>query len=342
MTIIKINAEHEYEVESGINWNKRLSELSQGRDFRVLTPPSIAAAVSKEVSGSKLIVTPEGESQKSFAFLEELLEKLARENLSRDSLLIGIGGGATTDLTGFAAAVFMRGIDWIAIPTSVAGMVDAAIGGKTGINLAHGKNLVGAFHSPIKVLVDFDWIESLPQRDIKAGLAESVKCGFIADPEILNLVERNYSKNLAEIIERSISVKAKVVSSDFKESGEREILNYGHTLGHAIESESNFSLKHGEAIAIGMHFAAALSAKIEGLNIDIFDRHKEILKKLDLPIHYKSGAWEKLYSFMLNDKKRKGTEVRFVSLKSIGQCGRISIPESILREVYINQIGLES
>ncbi len=342
MTIIKINAEHEYEVESGINWNKRLSELSKGRDFRVLTPPSIAAAVSKGVSGSKLIVTPEGESQKSFTFLEELLEKLARENLSRDSLLIGIGGGATTDLTGFAAAVFMRGIDWIAIPTSVAGMVDAAIGGKTGINLAHGKNLVGAFHSPIRVLVDFNWIESLPQRDIKAGLAESVKCGFIADPEILNLVERNYSKNLAEIIERSISVKAKVVSSDFKESGEREILNYGHTLGHAIESESNFSLKHGEAIAIGMHFAAALSVKIEGLNIDIFDRHKEILKKLDLPIHYKSGAWEKLYSFMLNDKKRKGTEVRFVSLKSIGQCGRISIPESILREVYINQIGLES
>ena len=342
MTIIKINAEHEYDVESGTNWSKRLAELSQGRDFRVLTPPSIAAVVSKEVSSSKLIVTPEGESQKSFSFLEELLERLAGDNLSRDSLLIGIGGGATTDLTGFAAAVFLRGVDWIAIPTSVAGMVDAAIGGKTGINLAHGKNLVGAFHSPIKVLVDFDWIESLPQRDIKAGLAESVKCGFIADPEILNLVEINYSKNLAEIIERSISVKARVVSSDFKESGEREILNYGHTLGHAIESESNFSLKHGEAIAIGMHYAAALSVKIEGLHMDIFDRHKEILKRLDLPIHYKSGAWEKLYSFMLNDKKRKGAEVRFVSLKNIGQCGRISIPESILREVYANKIGLDS
>ena len=342
MTSIKINAEHEYVVESGINWNKRLAELSQGRDFRVLTPPSIADVVSNEISSSKLIVTPEGESQKSFTYLVEVLEKLARENLSRDSLLIGIGGGATTDLTGFAAAVFMRGIDWIAIPTSVAGMVDAAIGGKTGINLAHGKNLVGSFHSPISVLVDFDWIESLPQRDINAGLAESVKCGFIADPEILNLVEANYSKNLAEIIERSISVKAKVVSSDFKESGERETLNYGHTLGHAIESESNFSLKHGEAIAIGMHFAAALSVKIEGLNIEIFDRHKEILKRLDLPIHYKSGAWERLYSFMLNDKKRKGAEVRFVSLKNIGKCGRISIPESILREVYANQIGLDS
>jgi len=147
---------------------------------------------------------------------------------------------------------------------------------------------------------------------------------------------------MAEIIERSISVKAKVVSSDFKESGERETLNYGHTLGHAIESESSFSLKHGEAIAIGMHFAAALSVKIEGLNIEIFNRHKEILKRLDLPIHYKFGAWERLYSFMLNDKKRKGAEVRFVSLKNIGQCGRISIPKSILREVYANQIGLDS
>ena len=342
MRVIKVHAERDYEVESRTKWSSRLAELTSGRDFRVLTPTAIANYVSKEIDQSKIIFTPEGESQKSFSFLEELLERLAKEKLSRNSLLIGIGGGATTDLAGFAAAIYMRGIDWIAIPTSVAGMVDAAIGGKTGINLSFGKNLVGSFYSPTKVLIDFDWIKSLSQRDINAGLAESVKCGFIADQEILNLMEENVSQNLTEIIERSIAVKAKVVSADFKENDQREILNYGHTLGHAIESDSNFSLRHGEAIAIGLHFAAALSTRVEGLSYEVFNRHKEILRKLDLPLVYRSNAWDKLFSYMLNDKKRKDGEIRFVSLKKLGECGRLSLPESILREVYLSEIGLNS
>lgn len=339
MKVINIRAERNYEVESRINWNSRLAQLTANRNYRVIVPSSIAEKVSREIPASHLIIAPEGESQKTFSFLEEVLEKLAIARLSRDSLLVGIGGGATTDLTGFAAATYLRGIEWIAIPTSVAGMVDAAIGGKTGINLTSGKNLAGSFYSPIKVLIDFDWIESLLPRDINAGLSEAVKCGFIADEEILSLMEGNLETNLPEIIERSVAVKASVVSSDFKESGQREILNYGHTLGHAIEKDSKFSLRHGEAIAIGMHYAAALSVKIEGLSDEIFNRHQEILKRIEQPLYYDAAAWESLYSYMLNDKKRNSDEVRFVSLKALGECGRINVSESILREVYLKQIG---
>jgi 3-dehydroquinate synthase len=154
------------------------------------------------------------------------------------------------------------------------------------------------------------------------------------------LIEENVAANLAEIIERSVSVKAKVVSSDFRESGEREILNYGHTLGHAIEKDANYDLRHGEAISIGMVFVAALSVELEGLSGEVLDRHKAILKKLGLPLTYKKDAWDRLYSLMLSDKKRKSGEIRFVTLIKEGKCGRKSSPEGILRNVYFKEIGL--
>jgi len=340
MSIFEVNAEKRYQVETGIDWRERIGELTNGREYRVIAPSSLRDKLIVALPDSQIFFAPDGEAQKSFEFLKKVLEYLAQEKLTRDAVLVGIGGGATTDLVGFAASIYLRGIDWIAIPTSLAGMVDASVGGKTGVNLAAGKNLAGTFYSPSKVLIDFNWLQVLPIRDIHAGLAESVKCGFIADSKILNLIEDNVSANLSEIIERSVSVKVKVVSSDFRESGEREILNYGHTLGHAVEKDANYELRHGEAISIGMVFAAALSVELEGLPKEVLARHKEILRKLSLPLTYKKDAWDRLYSLMLNDKKRKSNEVRFVTLIEEGKCGRKSLTEGILRNVYFKEIGL--
>ncbi|MEY3346804.1 MAG: hypothetical protein RIR40_529 [Actinomycetota bacterium] len=340
MKVIEVNAEKRYEVVTGIDWRESIAELTKGREYRVIAPSSLRDQLIQALPESQMFFAPNGEAQKSFEYLEKVLEYLAQERLTRDAVLVAVGGGATTDLVGFAASIYLRGIDWIAIPTSLAGMVDASIGGKTGINLAAGKNLAGTFYSPTNVLIDFNWLQDLPARDVNAGLAESVKCGFIADSKILDLIEENVAANLAEIIERSVSVKAKVVSSDFRESGEREILNYGHTLGHAIEKDANYDLRHGEAISIGMVFVAALSVELEGLSGEVLDRHKAILKKLGLPLTYKKDAWDRLYSLMLSDKKRKSGEIRFVTLIKEGKCGRKSSPEGILRNVYFKEIGL--
>ena len=332
MTSIKISAERVYSVDLVSSWRESLSEEISDRESVILIPKALRSLVPSGVRN--VIVVRNGESQKDFKTLEKVLTKISDLGISRRGLIIGIGGGATTDLAGFSAACYLRGIDWIAVPTTVAGMVDAAIGGKTGINLSKGKNLVGSFHSPRKVIVDTKFLNSLPQRDINAGLVESIKAGFIGDKRILELVEKNPTKNLTEIIERSIRVKAKVVSRDFKESDEREILNYGHTLGHAIEKHSKYKLRHGEAVSIGLGFAAKLSNQMSGLSDELTRRHFDILNSLNLPTTYEISAWPKLYEFMGRDKKRKDGMIRFVTLKDIGKSDRISAPESTLSALY--------
>jgi 3-dehydroquinate synthase len=200
---------------------------------------------------------------------------------------VGIGGGATTDIAGFAAATWLRGVSWIAVPTSIAGAVDAAIGGKTGMNSDYGKNLIGAFHSPSQVIIDLSWFESLSDRDFAAGLAEVIKCGFIKDSRILEICEasdlaaiRKDRALLAELIQRSVQIKADVVSVDFKDSFEREILNYGHTFGHAVERDCHYSLRHGECVAIGMVYVAEL-AKLHGsIDEPLVRRHIDLAAKI--------------------------------------------------------------
>jgi 3-dehydroquinate synthase len=282
-----------------------------------------AAAVSSEV-----IHLPDGEAQKSFDNFERVLKRLGEVNFPRDGLIIGVGGGATTDLAGFVAACWMRGVGWIAIPTTMAGMVDAAIGGKTGINMAAGKNLVGAFHAPVATLIDQRFLKSLSSRDLAAGLAEAIKCGFIADTEILDLAEGmtdsdlanpSDSASLSEIIKKSVAVKEGVVSRDFREGGERAFLNYGHTLGHAIEVAEDFQMRHGEAVAIGMVFAAELSGEVNGLDSNIVDRHRNLLRRLNLPTSYNAGSFDRLLQIMERDKKVKGGKLRFVTLRAPGE-----------------------
>jgi 3-dehydroquinate synthase len=338
MKRIRVNSERQYEVTFPEDWHSQLEKVIANRNFVVLAPERLASQVLEAFSKAQIVVTEDGETQKSLTSYSKVMEKIAGLGLDRSSVIVGIGGGATTDLAGFVAATYMRGIDWLAVPTTVAGMVDAAIGGKTGINLASGKNLAGAFHSPIEVIIDTNWLKSLSQRDIRAGLAEAVKCGFIANPKILELIV-NWSNNLQEIIELSVEVKAGVVSRDFKESLEREILNYGHTLGHAIEKHSNYSLRHGEAVSIGLCFAAALSSEKSGLDAGVVSQHEDLLQRLDLPTSYAPTAFAELYELMQSDKKRRAAEIRFVTLTELGKTDRTVASREELERIYKKTIG---
>lgn len=339
MKPIKVSAEREYQVLFTDSWSEQIRSLIGARRFIILTQASLRDRVVDVFPEDSIIVTADGEEQKSLTSFTTLLEDFANRGLDRNSLIIGVGGGATTDLAGFLAATYMRGIDWVAVPTSIAGMVDAAIGGKTGVNLSSGKNLAGAFFSPIQVIVDLDWLSTLPTREIRAGLAESVKCGFISDLRILELFQDGYEKNLADIIHRSVAVKAGVVSKDFRESFEREILNYGHTLGHAVEQDSSYQLRHGEAVSIGMVFAAELSLRESGLSRDLVDLHYQILESLNLPCTYKRDSWNNLFELMSRDKKRRGSSIRFVSLTGIGQTDRLEVEATKLKEIYEATVG---
>ena len=253
---------------------------------------------------------PDSEIAKSTKTLLQLWDWLGAAGFTRSDLIVGIGGGAITDLSGFAAASWLRGIDWVAIPTTVAGMVDAAVGGKTGINSEYGKNLIGAFHSPQRVIVDLQWLETLSDRDFSAGLAEVVKCGFILDTKILDrlkgksLAEIRADKSLTtELIERSIRVKCDVVSGDYKESFDREILNYGHTFGHAVELDSKYSLRHGECVSIGMMYVAELAYSLDLISESTLLLHRELLESLDLQTTYSGTSWSALLANMKLDKK---------------------------------------
>lgn len=339
MKSIEVNSERRYAVDFVDDWQQPLLSALAGRSGIVLTPDSMRDVAMKLPKEIKRITLPDGENQKDSGTFIRVMDEIARFGLDRNGVLIGIGGGATTDLTGFVAATYLRGVEWIAVPTSLAGMVDASIGGKTGINLAAGKNLAGAFHSPIKVIVDLHFLDTLSDRDLKAGMAEVVKCGLISDPTILELVTERWREEIPNLVHRSIAVKAEVVSRDFKESFEREILNYGHTLGHAIEKHSQYELRHGECVSIGMVFAAELSRRFSGLDNDDATRHRTILSQLDLPASYAKSAWKSLYEIMQSDKKKK-SKLRFVTLRKIGEPTRLEdTNERQLREVYEEVVG---
>lgn len=344
--IIEVAAEQTYPVIIDSSWKVELSKLLVGRN-------KAAIIVSEKMQGSikDLVATdaevlifpiPDGEAGKSSATLNKIWDWLGAAGFTRSDLIIGIGGGAVTDFAGFAAASWLRGIDWIAIPTTVAGAVDAAIGGKTAINSEYGKNLIGAFHSPTAVIIDVSWFDSLSDRDFAAGLAEVVKAGFISDAKILKLIGtskisdlRTNRDTVIELITRAIKVKAKVVSSDFRESFDREVLNYGHTLGHAIELHCKYDLRHGECVAIGMAFMAQLQLSLGLITPELAQQHLDILKNLGLPISYQRQAWPSLLASMYLDKKSRGKTLRLVTIKGIGITDRLENPdEKILLAAY--------
>jgi 3-dehydroquinate synthase len=334
MRNINVTAERDYTVSIGGQWESLLIPLIQERTrVAVITSSSYSPDLTSLQSLDcelHVFTVADGEEAKNTATLLNLWNWLGAAGFTRSDLIVGIGGGAITDLTGFAAATWLRGIDWIAVPTSLAGMVDAAVGGKTGINSDYGKNLIGSFHSPISVIVDVDLLGTLSPRDISAGMAEVIKCGFISDPQILKLASESSTQTLLsnrdaliEIVARAISVKASVVSSDFKESFAREALNYGHTLGHAIEIHAQYQLRHGEAVSIGMVFVAELAAARGLIDEATVTMHRDLLKRYDLPITFDRQAWSKLLPLLSLDKKARGNTLRFVVLDGIGSTKRL-------------------
>jgi len=285
---------------------------------------------------------PDGEEAKSAGTAAYLWGVLGRCALTRSDAIVGMGGGTVTDLAGFVAATWLRGVAVVQVPTSMLAMVDAAVGGKTGINTAEGKNLVGAFHPPAGVVCDLAMLETLPAIEWVSGMAEVIKCGFIADPVILDLVQAHpqsvrgwHGPVVRELIERSILVKARVVTADLKESSLREILNYGHTFAHAIEQVESYSWRHGAAVSVGMVYAAELARLAGRLDDAVVDRHRSILAGVGLPTTYRSGRWPELYAAMRRDKKSRGSLLRFVVLDDLARPGRLEGPdEPMLKAAY--------
>jgi 3-dehydroquinate synthase len=285
---------------------------------------------------------PDGEAAKTADVAARLWSRLAAHGVTRSDCVVGIGGGATTDLAGFVAATWLRGVQVVLVPTTLLAMADAAVGGKAAIDIPAGKNLVGAFHSPAGVLADLVTLETLPRRDYVAGLAEVIKTGFIADPVILDLVRQDpegatvpHGGHARELIERAIRVKADVVSKDLGEAGLREILNYGHTLGHAIERVEEYRFRHGEAVAIGMVYVAAVARLAGRLDPQVAALHREVLASVGLPTAYPAGAWPSLREAMSVDKKARGARLRLVVLDGLARPSILDgPPEDLLREAY--------
>ncbi|MCP1387160.1 3-dehydroquinate synthase [Corynebacterium sp. TA-R-1] len=270
-----------------------------------------------------LLAVPDAEDGKTLEVAGQLWDALGEAGFSRQDAVVGLGGGAVTDLAGFVASAWMRGIKVVHVPTTLLAMVDAAVGGKTGINTAAGKNLVGAFHEPNAVFIDLERIYTLPEEEVISGSAELVKTGFIADPAILDLYRAGAHKHWEELVERSVAVKARVVSEDLKEAGLREILNYGHTLGHAIERREDYTWRHGNAVGVGMMFAAHLAHQRGLIDDSLLALHQEILDAVGLPSRYEAGAFDELYDAMTHDKKNRDGRIRFVVLDGLGSCTRL-------------------
>jgi 3-dehydroquinate synthase len=327
---------------------------SDVRSVAVICPQplrSFGEAIAEHLSraGYKTlpIEVPDAEAAKTVATAAHCWAELGRANFTRTDAIVGVGGGATTDLAGFVAATWLRGVKVVHVPTTLLAMVDAAVGGKTGINTDEGKNLVGSFHTPAGVLCDLAVLRTLPAEEWVSGLAEVVKAGFIADPEILDIVERAPDQASSpegrwtrELITRSIKVKADVVSVDLKETGAgggigREMLNYGHTLGHAIERAEGYRWRHGPAVAVGMTFVAEVAALQGRIDAALVDRHRRVLTAVGLPTGYRGDRWTDLRASMSVDKKSRGDTLRFVVLDGLAQPVIATNPDpAVLVEAY--------
>ena len=326
--------------------------LNLGRRCAVITDanvgPRFAQAALKSLAASgfetALVTLPAGEKSKRLAVVEKCFDQLAAQRLERKSFIVALGGGVVGDLAGFVAATYLRGIPFVQVPTSLLAQVDSSVGGKTGVNLQSGKNLVGAFYQPRLVLCDLDALKTLPRREYLSGLAEVIKYGIIYDPILFAQLERQLPKllerdvaTLRTVVARCCEIKADVVGQDETESGLRAILNFGHTIGHAIENSSGYGkFLHGEAIAIGQVAAAKLSHKILGLPSGDVARIEKLFVRAGLPVNLKlnPARRKKLFAAMQLDKKVSGGEVKFVLARKIGKVAwGQKVPAALIDEV---------
>jgi 3-dehydroquinate synthase len=353
-TRIEIGGPAPYPVLVGSGLLPELSGLLRSATrVAIIHPPTLRAlaeqaceALADHGLAVHLLPVPDGEGAKAVAVAQACWDSLGDAGFTRSDAVVGLGGGATTDLAGWVAASWLRGVRVVQVATSLVGMVDAAIGGKTAINTDRGKNLVGAFHPPAAVLCDLDLLATLPPADYTAGLAEVVKCGFIADPAILDIVEDALERDPGavtkpgnpaerELVERAVAVKARVVAEDLTEQGLREILNYGHTLAHAIERAEDYRWRHGEAVSVGLVYAAAVGRRAGSLDEPTAQRHRAILSRLGLPTRYRADAFEGLLAGMRIDKKARGNRLRFIVLDGLARPITLDDPDpALLADAY--------
>ena len=316
---------------------RECARLKPGTRCAIITDTNAGKHFAKTVFNSlacagftpTLIVVPAGETAKSLKSVQSCYDQLAAQRLERKSFIVALGGGVVGDLAGFVAATYLRGIAFVQVPTTLLAQVDSSVGGKVGVNLKSGKNLVGAFYQPRLVVCDLDTLKTLPKREFRAGLAEVIKYGIISDAKLFAQLERDLPKIvkrdfqiLSRIIARCCEIKAEIVAEDETESGARAILNFGHTIGHAIENSSGYGkFLHGEAISIGQIAAAKLSQKILGLPKREVERIENLFRRAGLPVQINLNAAQrnKLFAAMRLDKKVSGGEVKFVLARRIGK-----------------------
>jgi len=296
----------------------------------------LASSLATAGAAVAVVSLPDGEQAKALATVEAVALELNRLGLSRTDTIIGLGGGAATDVAGFIAATYLRGVECVVVPTTLLGAVDASIGGKTGVNVG-GKNLLGVFQHPARVLVDVAAVRSIPDDLLIQGTAEALKAGFVGDPELVDLYrEHGIHAPLEEVIERAIAVKARIVSQDFREGGIRAYLNYGHTVGHAVEVAGGIS--HGEAVAIGMTAAGLVGERMVGFERRI--EQEELIAALGLPTRSPRVDPTRIASLMALDKKRDAGGIRFVVLEEYG-VPRIVHPDDATVRASLSAIGID-
>ncbi|MFT4306789.1 MAG: 3-dehydroquinate synthase [Microbacterium sp.] len=351
-TVIAVPGDAPYEVVVGRDLLDRVGDALAASVRKVLLvhAPPLADQAERlrerlRADGAREVLLaeiPDAEQGKRIEVAAFCWQVMGQADFTRSDAVVGLGGGAVTDLAGFVAATWLRGVQVVLVPTTVLAMVDAAVGGKTGVNTAEGKNLVGAFWAPRGVVCDLAFLDTLPHNEAVAGFAEVVKSGLIWSPEILERIEAEpdaivdpASASFRRCMELAIEMKAQVVGEDFREGGLREILNYGHTLGHAIEHAERYRWRHGAAVSVGMMYVAELSRLAGRLSDQAVARHRDILTSLGLPTVYRAGAWPQLLATMQRDKKSRGGMLRFIVLDDIARPTVLQAPdESLLFAAY--------
>jgi 3-dehydroquinate synthase len=328
---------------------EKLPTLTFETKVVVVTNPTVASfhidTLLKNINAKELhIVTiPDGEKYKTLETIENILNECFEHKLDRKSLLIAFGGGVIGDMTGFTASLYQRGIDFIQIPTTLLSQVDASVGGKTGVNNKYGKNLIGAFYQPKAVYIDPEFLKTLPPREFAAGVAEIVKMAVMFDKEYFEFLQNANMQNeeiLKEAIRRSVELKAWVVNQDEKEAGIRAVLNYGHTFGHVVENETNYTTYlHGEAVAIGMVMANALAIELGLFTTEEADKVKNLLKKSALPVDYVIKDVDDFYEHFFLDKKSANNSIKFILPNGMGDYKVVKDIDEVVVKKVLRQFG---
>lgn len=337
-----------YEISIGENIFDAAADFIAAKNFTkvlLVTDENVGALYADKIAGFDVVKIPAGETSKNLREAENLYTRAIESRLDRKSAIVALGGGVVGDLAGFVAATYLRGINFVQVPTTLLAQVDSSVGGKTAVNHKLGKNLIGAFYQPRAVFIDIATLKTLPERELKAGLAEVVKYGVISDENFFSFLEENVDKILsrnaevlAQIVRRSCEIKAEVVSLDERETGLRRILNFGHTIAHAVEEETGYEkYNHGEAVAIGMLGAAFISEKIGAASHEAVERLENLIARLGLQSYCEGVSVDKMYGALFRDKKTVGGKINWVVMKKIGAVEVTSdVPENIVREALKN------